>query len=130
MKNGLIPEFIGRLPVVVTLSSLDEAAMVRILTEPKNALVKQFQRLLDMDGVRLTFEQDALHLIAKEALTHKTGARGLRSIIEGIMRNVMYEVPSIQGVTACQVTKEVVANHSDPILTIEGKGAARAAAAN
>ena len=104
--------------------------MVRILTEPKNALVKQFQRLLEMDGVRLTFEQDALHLIAKEALTHKTGARGLRAIIEGIMCNVMYEVPSIQGVTACQVTKEVVANHSDPILTIEGKGAARMAAAN
>ena len=88
MKNGLIPEFIGRLPVVVTLNSLDENALVRILTEPKNALVKQFQKLLELDGVRLTFEDEALHLIAKEALTHKTGARGLRSIIEGIMRNV------------------------------------------
>lgn len=130
MKNGLIPEFIGRLPVVVTLSSLDEAAMVRILTEPKNALVKQFQKLLELDGVRLTFEDEALHLIAKEALTHKTGARGLRAIIEGIMRNVMYEVPSIQGVTACQVTKDVIANRSDPILTIEGAGAAKMAAAN
>ena len=130
MKNGLIPEFIGRLPVVVTLNSLDEAALVRILTEPKNALVKQFQKLLELDGVRLTFEDEALHLIAKEALTHKTGARGLRSIIEGIMRNVMYEVPSIQGVTACQVTKEVIANHSDPILTIDGAGMAKMAAAN
>ena len=130
MKNGLIPEFIGRLPVVVTLNSLDEAALVRILTEPKNALVKQFQKLLELDGVRLTFEDEALHLIAKEALTHKTGARGLRSIIEGIMRNVMYEVPSIQGVTACQVTKEVIANHSDPILTIDGAGTAKMAAAN
>lgn len=130
MKNGLIPEFIGRLPVVVTLNSLDEAALVRILTEPKNALVKQFQKLLELDGVRLSFEDEALHLIAKEALTHKTGARGLRSIIEGIMRNVMYEVPSIQGVTACQVTKDVIANRSDPILTIDGAGAQRMAAAN
>ena len=130
MKNGLIPEFIGRLPVVVTLNSLDENALVQILTEPKNALVKQFQKLLDLDGVRLTFDDEALHLIAKEALTHKTGARGLRSIIEGIMRNVMYEVPSIQGVTACQVTKDVVANRSDPILTIDGTGAQKMAAAN
>ena len=130
MKNGLIPEFIGRLPVVVTLNSLDENALVQILTEPKNALVKQFQKLLELDGVRLTFDDEALHLIAKEALTHKTGARGLRSIIEGIMRNVMYEVPSIQGVTACQVTKDVVANRSDPILTIDGTGAQKMAAAN
>ena len=130
MKNGLIPEFIGRLPVVVTLNSLDEKALVRILTEPKNALVKQFQKLLELDGVRLTFEDDALRLIAKEALTHKTGARGLRSIIEGIMRNVMYEVPSIQGVTACQVTKDVIANRSDPILTIDGAGSQKMAAAN
>ena len=130
MKNGLIPEFIGRLPVVVTLNSLDENALVQILTEPKNALVKQFQKLLELDGVRLSFDDEALHLIAKEALTHKTGARGLRSIIEGIMRNVMYEVPSIQGVTACQVTKDVVANRSDPILTIDGTGAQKMAAAN
>ena len=130
MKNGLIPEFIGRLPVVVTLNSLDENALVQILTEPKNALVKQFQKLLELDGVRLAFDDEALHLIAKEALTHKTGARGLRSIIEGIMRNVMYEVPSISGVTACQVTKDVVANRSDPILTIDGAGTAKMAAAN
>ena len=130
MKNGLIPEFIGRLPVVVTLNSLDEEALVRILTEPKNALVKQFQKLLELDGVRLTFEEDALHLIAKEALTHKTGARGLRAIVEGIMRNVMYEVPSIHGVTACQVTKDVIVNHSEPILTIDGAGAQKMAAAN
>ena len=129
MKDGLIPEFIGRLPVVVTLNALDEEAMVRILTEPKNALVKQFQKLLELDGVRLTFEDEALHLIAKEALTHKTGARGLRAIIEGIMRNVMYEVPSITGVTACQVTKDVVANHCDPILTIEGAAVSKVAAA-
>ena len=130
LKNGLIPEFIGRLPIVVTLEALGEDTLVRILTEPKNALVKQFQKLLELDGVRLSFEDEALHLIAKEALTHKTGARGLRSIIEGIMRNVMYEVPSIQGVTACQVTKDVIANRSDPILTIDGAGAQRMVAAN
>ena len=116
--------------MVVTLNSLDEDALVRILTEPKNALIKQFQKLLELDGVRLTFEDEALHLIAKEALTHKTGARGLRSIVENIMRNVMYEVPSIHGVTACQVTKDVIINHSDPILTIDGAGAQKMAAAN
>ena len=130
VKFGLIPEFIGRVPIDVELESHDVESLKRILTEPKNALVKQFQKLLELDGVRLTFEDEALHLIAKEALTHKTGARGLRSIIEGIMRNVMYEVPSIQGVTACQVTKEVIANHSDPILTIDGAGTAKMAAAN
>lgn len=105
LKSGLIPEFIGRLPVVVTLDALDEEALVNILTKPKNALVKQYQKLLELDGVKLTFDDDALRQIAKEALKRKTGARGLRSIIEGIMRNVMYDVPSIEGVTACRVTK-------------------------
>ena len=95
LKSGLIPEFIGRLPVVVTLDALDEDALVNILTQPKNALVKQYQKLLELDGVTLTFDDDALRQIAKEALKRKTGARGLRSIIEGIMRNVMYDVPSI-----------------------------------
>ena len=100
LKSGLIPEFIGRLPVVVTLDALDEDALVNILTEPRNALVKQYQKLLEMDGVKLTFDEGALRLIAKEALQRKTGARGLRSIIEGIMRNVMYDVPSVEGVSA------------------------------
>ena len=130
LKNGLIPEFIGRLPIVVTLEALDEDTLVRILTEPKNALIKQYQKLLEMDGVKLDFDEEALHLIAKEALKRKTGARGLRSIIESIMRNVMYEVPSIHGVTACQVTKDVIVNHSDPILTIDGAGAQKMAVAN
>ena len=121
LKHGLIPEFIGRLPVVVTLESLDEEALVSILTKPKNALVKQYQKLLDMDGVKLEFDDDALRQIAKEALKRKTGARGLRSIIEAIMRNVMYDVPSIQGVTACRVTKDVVTTKKDPVLTVAQK---------
>ena len=119
LKNGLIPEFIGRLPIVVTLEALDEDTLVRILTEPKNALVKQYQKLLEMDGVKLDFDEEALHLIAKEALKRKTGARGLRSIIESIMRNVMYEVPSVDGASHCRVTKEVVSDKKDPVLTID-----------
>ena len=121
LKSGLIPEFIGRLPVVVTLDALDENALVNILTEPRNALVKQYQKLLEMDGVKLTFDEGALRLIAKEALQRKTGARGLRSIIEGIMRNVMYDVPSVEGVSACRVTKEVVEKKKDPVLTLDKK---------
>ena len=117
MKNGMIPEFIGRLPIMVHLDALDERALVQILTEPKNALVKQFQKLLEIDGVRLTFDNEALHTIAKQALEHKTGARGLRAIVEGIMRDVMYNVPSIEGVTSCHITKEVVLHKSEPVLT-------------
>ena len=122
LKSGLIPEFIGRLPVVVTLDALDEEALVNILTKPKNALVKQYQKLLELDGVKLTFDDDALRQIAKEALKRKTGARGLRSIIEGIMRNVMYDVPSIEGVTACRVTKDVITSKKEPLLTIDKSG--------
>ena len=122
LKSGLIPEFIGRLPVVVTLDALDEEALVNILTKPKNALVKQYQKILELDGVKLTFDDDALRQIAKEALKRKTGARGLRSIIEGIMRNVMYDVPSIEGVTACRVTKDVITSKKEPILTIDKSG--------
>ncbi|BEU87670.1 ATP-dependent Clp protease ATP-binding subunit ClpX [Selenomonas sp. TAMA-11512] len=119
LKSGLIPEFIGRLPIVVTLAALDEEALVKILIEPKNALVKQYQKLLELDGVKLSFEDEALHLIAKEALKRKTGARGLRSIIEDTMRNVMYEIPSVDGVTACAVTKEVITEKKEPLLTID-----------
>ena len=123
LKNGLIPEFIGRLPVVVTLDALDEAALVSILTQPKNALVKQYRKLLEMDGVKLSFEEEALQLIAKEALKRKTGARGLRSILEKIMRNVMYDVPSAEDVTSCLVTKETITEKKDPVLTVEKKKA-------
>jgi len=122
LKFGLIPEFVGRLPVVVTLDSLDEAALVRILLEPKNALIKQYQKFLEIDNVQLEFKEDALEAIAKEALKRNTGARGLRAIIEGIMCNVMYEVPSRSDVTKCTVTKEAVLNREEPILvTVERK---------
>lgn len=118
LRDGLIPEFIGRLPVVVTLSALEEDALVQILTEPKNALVKQYQKLFALDGVKLVFDEDALREIAREVLKHKTGARGLRAILEDIMRNVMFELPSIDGVSLCRVTKETVLNRIDPILTM------------
>lgn len=116
LKFGLIPEFVGRLPVVVTLDALDEAALIRILGEPKNALIKQYQKFLEIDNVQLEFKEDALQAIAGEALKRKTGARGLRSIIEGIMRNVMYEVPSRTDVARCVVTKEVVLSKEEPVL--------------
>ncbi len=116
LKYGLIPEFVGRLPVIVTLDALDEEALIRILLEPKNALIKQYQKFLELDNVQLEFKEDALKAIADEALKRNTGARGLRAIIEGIMRNVMYEVPSRTDVIKCTVTKEVVLNAEEPIL--------------
>lgn len=116
LKFGLIPEFIGRLPVMVTLEALDEEALVRILQEPRNALTKQYQKLLELDHVALEFEEGALRAIAQEALKRKTGARGLRAIIEDIMCNVMYEVPSEKEVAKCIVTEEVVKEKKDPIL--------------
>ena len=98
LKFGLIPEFVGRLPVVATLEDLDEAALKKILTEPKNALVKQYQRLFEMEDVELTFADEALSLIAKKAIERKTGARGLRSIMEGILLETMFDLPSLEGV--------------------------------
>ena len=121
LRTGLIPEFIGRLPVVVTLDSLDEKAFIRILTEPKNALVKQYSRLLQIDGVELEFDDEAIALIAKEALKRKTGARGLRAIIENIMRDVMYDVPSMEGVSYCRITKDVVKDKKKPLLKFTNK---------
>src|SRR5574344_1621408 len=118
MKFGLIPEFAGRLPVVVTLDSLDKMALVRILQEPKNALVKQYQRFLKMDDVDLTFEQGAIEAIAEEALRRETGARGLRAVIEGIMRDVMYEVPSRDDVKKRVVTEATVRKHSEPDMIV------------
>lgn len=114
MKFGIIPEFAGRMPVVVTLNPLDEAALVQILTEPRNALVKQYQRFLEMDGVELEFEPGALNAIAEEALKRNAGARGLRSIIESTMRNVMYDVPSRDDVTKCIVTEATIRQHCEP----------------
>jgi len=119
IKYGLIPEFAGRIPVVATLDELGKSALVRILTEPKNALVKQFQRLLSFDNVKLNFTEKAYKAIAKEAFTRKTGARGLRAILEEVMLDVMYEVPSQTNITECVITDDVINNKGKPILTYE-----------
>lgn len=125
LKSGLIPEFIGRVPVIVTLESLTEDALVDILVKPKNALVKQYSKLLEMDGVKLHFDDEALHLIAKEALERKTGARGLRSIIERIMRDVMFEIPSKMGAVSCEITKEIIEKKKTPVITYADKKAVK-----
>lgn len=122
LKFGLIPEFIGRLPVISTLEPLDEPTLVRILTEPKNALVKQYQKLLEMDNVELEFEGDALEAIAREAIKRSTGARGLRAIIESIMLDVMYELPSRDDIQKCVITRKVVEDKMLPdLMTKEGE---------
>ncbi|QOT01145.1 ATP-dependent protease ATP-binding subunit ClpX [Brevibacterium sp. JNUCC-42] len=116
LKFGLIPEFVGRLPVHATLEPLDEETLVRILTEPKNALIKQYQKLLSLDGVELEFTEGALSQIAKEAIKRNTGARGLRAIIEQIMLDMMYELPSREDVEKCLITEEVVSEKVKPQL--------------
>jgi len=116
LKFGLIPEFVGRLPIISTLEPWDEKTLVRILSEPKNALTKQYQKLLEMDNVALKFEPDALEAIAKEAIKRNTGARGLRAIIEGIMLDVMYEVPSRDDIKDCVITEQVVKEKIVPEL--------------
>ncbi|HXG80669.1 MAG TPA: ATP-dependent Clp protease ATP-binding subunit ClpX, partial [Sphingomicrobium sp.] len=115
LKFGLIPEFVGRLPVIATLTDLDEAALVDILTKPKNALVKQYQRLFDMEDVRLTLTDDALRAIAQKAIARKTGARGLRSIMEGILLDSMFDLPSLEGVESIVISKEVVEGRAKPL---------------
>lgn len=119
LSFGLIPEFIGRLPVIATLEQLDEEALIKILTEPKNALVKQYKKMLELDHVELEFEQDALKEIAKKAIERKTGARGLRSIIEGIMLDVMFDLPSREDIEKCIVTKESVLDKEFPRLVLK-----------
>jgi len=114
IKFGLIPEFVGRVPISVSLEGLDEKALVRILREPKNAIVKQYQKLFDMDGVELEFEDDAIEEIAHQAYQKKTGARGLRSIIERIMTDIMFNIPSDDTIAKCIVTKECVLGNSEP----------------
>ncbi|AKX93283.1 ATP-dependent Clp protease ATP-binding subunit ClpX [Moorella thermoacetica] len=122
LKYGLIPEFVGRLPVIVTLDALDETALIRVLTEPRNALVKQYQKLFEMDGVTLEFKEDALVTIAREAIKRETGARGLRAILEEIMLDVMYEIPSRNNISKCIITKDVVLRKEEPLLlTVERK---------
>lgn len=121
IKYGLIPEFVGRLPVVASLDELGESALIRILTEPKNALIKQYQRLFSFDNVKLKFAEKACTAIAREAVKRKTGARGLRAILEEIMLDVMYEIPSQPDIKECVITEEVITKKEKPILTYEEK---------
>ena len=116
VKFGMIPEFIGRIPVVCYLEELDEKDLVRVLTEPKNSVVKQYEYLFKLDGVKLVFEQEALEEIAKESIKRKTGARGLRSIIEELLLDVMFEIPSNKNIKTCTVTRDNVINKTKPIL--------------
>ena len=118
LKFGLIPEFIGRLPIVATLKDLDRNALIQILVEPKNSLVKQYQKLFEIDGVELVFEQEALEAIVDKAIERKTGARGLRSIIEERMRDIMFEIPSNPDIEKCIITKETILDNKGPELVI------------
>jgi len=122
LKFGLIPEFIGRLPVVATLTDLDESALVRILTEPKNALVKQYKRLFNMEGVELTFTEGALKAITEKAIERKTGARGLRSILEATLLDTMFDLPTVENVEEVVINEEVILNSADPLFIYGKKG--------
>jgi ATP-dependent Clp protease ATP-binding subunit ClpX len=128
LKYGLIPEFVGRLPVTATLEDLDIAALVKILSEPKNALVKQYRKLFDMENVGLSFTDDALEAVAKKAIARKTGARGLRSILEGILLDTMYELPSMEDVSEIVIDKDVIEGRKEPVRVIESKPAKEDAA--
>lgn len=122
LKFGLIPEFIGRLPVIVTLDELSEDALVRIITEPKNALLKQYQKLFRLDNVELAIEPEAIRAVAKKALERKTGARGLRSILEGVMTDIMYEIPSRSDVAKCIITQQTIEEDTQPELILKQPG--------
>ncbi|MDC0147513.1 ATP-dependent Clp protease ATP-binding subunit ClpX [Alphaproteobacteria bacterium] len=130
LKFGLIPEFVGRVPVLATLEDLDENALVTILSQPKNALVKQYQRLFDMEDTQLTFSDEALVAIARKAISRKTGARGLRSVIEGILLDTMFELPAMEGVTEVVISGEVVAGEASPLYIYAEKATEEAAASS
>ena len=119
LKFGLIPEFVGRLPIITTLKELDRDSLIKIVTEPKNALVKQYKKLFEFDDVELEFEKEALEVIVDKAIERNTGARGLRSIIEDTMRDIMFEIPSNEKIIKCIITKETVENGADPIIEID-----------
>jgi ATP-dependent Clp protease ATP-binding subunit ClpX len=127
LKFGLIPEFIGRLPIIATLEDLDEEALVKILTEPKNALARQYQRLFEMEGVELVFHEEALKAIARKAIERKTGARGLRSILEGILLDTMFDLPGLKGVKEIVISGEVVDGNARPLYTYEDQAQASSA---
>ena len=122
IKYGLIPEFVGRLPVVCAIHNLKKEDLVKILTKPKNALIKQYKKFFEYDGVDLVFSDDALFAIAEKALSRASGARGLRSVLEGILLNVMYELPSQTNVSKCVITRDVVERNIEPTLVTEGEG--------
>ena len=117
VQFGLIPEFVGRIPVITHVDELEEDDLIRVLTEPKNALVKQYQKLFELDGVKLRFESDALRAVASKAIERKTGARGLRNVLEGIMLDIMYELPTMKDVQDCVITRGVIENGEKPLLT-------------
>ena len=119
LKFGLIPEFVGRLPIVATLKALDKKALLDIITKPKNSLVKQYKKLFEIDDVELEFEDEALELIVNKAIERKTGARGLRSILEDIMRDIMFDIPSNPKIVKCLITKDTIENGTEPVLTID-----------
>jgi ATP-dependent Clp protease ATP-binding subunit ClpX len=127
VKFGLIPEFVGRLPIIATLDELDEAALVRILTEPRNSLTKQYQKLFDMESIELDFRTDALTAVARKALDRKTGARGLRSILENVLLETMYDAPSLEGVTKVVVDEAVIKGDSEPLMIYERTEKSKAA---
>ena len=119
LKFGMIPEFVGRLPIVATLEELDSAALVEILTEPKNALVKQYQKLLELEAVELRFTKGALEAIAKLALERRSGARGLRSILESTMLDIMYEIPSRDDISEVVISEEVIGQGAEPMIVYQ-----------
>ncbi len=121
LKFGLIPEFIGRLPVIATLSELDESALIDILSKPKNALIKQYQRLFEFERVKLKFSPEALTAISREAIKRKSGARGLRAILENLMLDIMYEIPSRNNIKEVIVNEECITKKQEPIITYEKK---------
>ena len=127
VKFGLIPEFVGRLPMVATLSELDEEALIQILTEPKHSLVKQYQALFEMEGVEVDFREDGLKAVAHNALERRTGARGLRSILEASLLETMYELPSMEGVSKVVIDEGVIEGTSEPILIYENQEQSKAA---
>jgi ATP-dependent Clp protease ATP-binding subunit ClpX len=126
VKYGLIPEFVGRLPMIATLGELDESALIQILTEPKNSLTKQYAALFDMEGAEVDFRQSALDAIAKKALERKTGARGLRSIMEATLLDIMYQLPSMENVSKVVIDEGVIEGDNDPILIYENTDQAKA----
>ena len=121
IKYGLIPEFVGRLPIVATLEELDEQALIQILTEPKNALIKQYKHLFEMEGAELEFREESLGAIARKSMERKTGARGLRTIVENVLLNTMYELPSIDNICKVVVDESVILGHSEPFLVYEAE---------